>query len=617
MFVCSECGHSEPNGGFCTEHGKALTRAEDPLLGQWLGSYRVARVLGRGGMGTVYIAVHPNIGSRVAIKVLTPESSTRPELVERFFSEARAVNVIKNENIVNVLDLAALPDGRPYIVMEYLEGASLTSVIAQCGPLPLGWLCRLAMDVLDALRAAHAHGIIHRDLKPDNIFVTSSGRTKVLDFGIAKLKREATVVSAETRTGALLGTPHYMSPEQARGLSVDPRSDLYSLGMILFEGTAGKRPFDAESLYDLLRLQIETVPPPLGSLRPDTPPLLQQIVTRAVAKEPGARFQTAEEMANALSQLATLLPAPSWQPPAFSGAAVPLASTLRPFTPAPTPAPHMGTLSGSGVVEVRASTTRPSRGGVAIALGGVGVLVLVGLVIALGVVFVIFRPGSTAATPPASALGPTPAITGPATTATASGPVPLAGSWKIESATAPDTNESYTGNLTIATRRDGAYTLRWDLGANETMIGTALDSDKLLMVASSANNQHGIVYYDVRGGKLSGRWVMAGTPGIGTESMEGPTGLNGSYRITKGTAPGPSEYTGSVNIKPTGKTYEVKWKLHTGEIQQGVGILKGDVFVVAWGPNVIVVAYEKKGDRLVGEWAMKQGGLGTEVLRRQ
>jgi serine/threonine-protein kinase len=617
MFVCSECGHSEPNDGFCTEHGKPLSRAEDPLLGQWLGSYKVARILGRGGMGTVYVAVHPNIGSRVAIKVLTPESSMRPELVERFFAEARAVNVIKNENIVNVLDLSALPDGRPYIVMEFLEGASLTSVIAQCGPLPLGWLCRLAMDVLDALRAAHSHGIIHRDLKPDNVFVTSSGRTKVLDFGIAKLRREATVVSAETRTGALLGTPHYMSPEQARGHSVDPRSDLYSLGMILFEGTAGKRPFDAESLYDLLRMQIETVPPPLGSIRPDTPLLLQQIVSRAVAKEPSSRFQTAKKMANALSQLATILPAPSWQPPAFSGAAVPLASTLRPLTPAPTPAP-IGTLSGSGSVELRSAPPRHSKGGgggVAIAIGGVGVLILVVTVVALGVVFVLLRPGATAATPPGTsvAVAPTPPPTLPPATSGS-----LAGNWKITSAKSPDTNQSYTGNVTIATRRDGAFTLRWELGANEVMLGTALEKDKLLMVASSANNAHGIVYYDVKGGKLSGKWALAGAPGIGTESMEGPAGVEGSYRITQGTSPGATtNYTGTVIIKRTGKTYDVRWKLANGEMYQGVGILKDDVFVVAWGPNVIVVVYEKQGNRLSGEWAMKQGGLGTEVIERQ
>lgn len=613
MFVCTECGHAEPTPGFCTEHGRALTQAEDPLLGQWLGSYRVARVLGRGGMGTVYVAVQPNIGSRVAIKVLTPESSSRNELVERFFAEARSVNVIKHENIVNVLDLAALPDGRPYIVMEYLDGASLTSVITQAGPLPLGWLCRLATDVLDALRAAHAHGIIHRDLKPDNVFVTSSGRVKVLDFGIAKLRKEATLASAETRTGALLGTPHYMSPEQARGLSVDLRSDLYSLGMILFEGAAGRRPYDADNLYDLLRLQIETIPPPLGSMRPDAPLLLSQLVARALAKDPGSRFQNAEEMANAISQLSPLLSPASWQPPQFSGAAVPLVSTLRPLTPTPQPVPTIGTLSGSGVVEVQSSGAR--KGGIFVAVGALGVLLLVGALVVIGVGFVLLRPPSIATTPPP----PTTPATTALPTATSTAPAGLPGTWKIESATAPDTNKSYSGSVTVAARRDGAYTVRWDLGANESMIGTGLDTDKLFLVASGNNAYHGIVYYEVKGGKLSGKWTMAGLPGIGTENLDGPAGLSGTYRITKGTAPGQTkEYAGSVIIKPTGNTYDVKWKLTSGEQQHGVGILKDDVFAVAWGPqNVIIVAYAKQGSRLVGQWAMKQSGLGTETLLHQ
>jgi serine/threonine protein kinase len=250
MFVCPECGAAQPGPGHCGTDG-ALFQAvgEDLLLGTTIGAYRVARLLGIGGMGRVYKGVHPSIGSRVAIKVLSRECSDRRDLVERFFSEAKAVNLIRHESIVNVLDLAMLPDGRPYIIMEYLDGAPLANLIAM--PLPLGGLARLAVEVLDALGAAHAKGIVHRDLKPDNIFVTPGGRPKVLDFGIAKLT-DLGALNSSTRTGSLLGTPHYMSPEQAAGRPVDHRADIYAIGVILFECATGQRPFQAESLFDMV-----------------------------------------------------------------------------------------------------------------------------------------------------------------------------------------------------------------------------------------------------------------------------------------------------------------------------------------------------------------------------
>src|SRR5712672_437390 len=228
MFVCPECGLTQPAPGPCPADRTPLAPiAEDVLLGTMIGAYRVARLLGIGGMGRVYKGVQPTIGSRVAIKVLSRECSDRRDLVERFFAEAKAVNLI---------DLAMLADGRPYIIMEYLDGAPLATLIevaVQHGPaLPLGGIARLTAEVLDALGAAHAKGIIHRDLKPDNVFVAPSGRPKILDFGIAKL---SDVSNTSTRTGSLLGTPHYMSPEQAAGRVVDHRADIYAIGVILFE----------------------------------------------------------------------------------------------------------------------------------------------------------------------------------------------------------------------------------------------------------------------------------------------------------------------------------------------------------------------------------------------
>src|ERR1700744_4413554 len=173
MFVCSECGAAQAQAGFCPSDGHPLAPiGDDTLLGAQIGAYRIARLLGIGGMGRVYKAEHPQIGSRVAIKVLSRDFIVRRDLVERFFAEAKAVNVIRHVNIVTVLDLATLPDGRPYIVMEYLDGAPLAAAIEAGHPLPIGGIARLASEVLDALGAAHAKGIVHRDLKPDNIYVT-------------------------------------------------------------------------------------------------------------------------------------------------------------------------------------------------------------------------------------------------------------------------------------------------------------------------------------------------------------------------------------------------------------------------------------------------------------
>jgi serine/threonine protein kinase len=350
-FVCPECARSYPAPGFCTEDGGALNdNAFCPLLGTTIGSYRVATLIGQGGMGEVYRGVHPEIGSRVAIKVLSGDAARAPAVAERFFAEARAVNVIRHEGIVTVSDLARLPDGRPYIVMEYLEGAPLTRVFAQYRPIPEGALLQLLIGILEALGAAHAQGITHRDLKPDNIFVTTTGRTKILDFGIAKLRPDISGMSDATRTGALLGTPYYMSPEQARGQPVDYRSDIYSIGVIAYEGFAGRRPFEADNLFDLLRQQIEVLPKRPRELRPELPAALESVVMRALEKDPSHRQQSAAELAEALRQIAPYLPASSFvtltgQPasshePVLRGAPVAATGPTAPGFAATVPAPE-------------------------------------------------------------------------------------------------------------------------------------------------------------------------------------------------------------------------------------------------------------------------------------
>ncbi len=344
MFVCAECGASATGAGPCPHDGHALRDAgDDQLLGAQIGPYRVARLLGVGGMGRVYKGVHPQIGSRVAIKVLSRECSDRPDLVERFFSEAKAVNVVAHENIVNVLDLATLPDGRPYIIMEFLDGAPLSAIIEHAravGPLPLGAIARLAAEVLDALAAAHAKGIIHRDLKPDNIFVSPAGRAKVLDFGIAKLQPQ--LGGSSTHTGSLLGTPHYMAPEQAAGKVVDARADLYAIGVILFECATLQRPFGAEALFDLLRQHIEVPPPRPRALRADLPPELEAVILQALAKSPDERFGNANAMSFALQQATAGLPPEAWAPLQPEGT---VTSKWTPTPPASwarnkTPTPH-------------------------------------------------------------------------------------------------------------------------------------------------------------------------------------------------------------------------------------------------------------------------------------
>jgi serine/threonine protein kinase len=291
----------------------------DPLLHQSIGAYRVVRILGIGGMGTVYLGEHAQIGSRVAIKVLSADCAKRPDLVERFFAEARAVNLIRHENIVSILDFLTLPDGRPYLIMEFLEGASLGDMLAKRkGPTGVfGGAVKLIADVLTGLSAAHAKGIVHRDLKPDNIFVTSSGRVKILDFGIAKLSPE--MGGAMTHAGSLLGTPHYMSPEQTLGKPVDVRADIYAMGVMLYEILTGRQPFAGASVFDLLRQHVDAPIPQAQAVCPTLPPSLDAVIACAMAKDPQHRFASANAMEAALREATRTLGPEHWMPLAPDG----------------------------------------------------------------------------------------------------------------------------------------------------------------------------------------------------------------------------------------------------------------------------------------------------------
>ena len=275
--------------------------------GQVLGPYRLEQLLGEGSMGRVFRAVHTRLGRQVALKILRPSHTRDPQLVQRFFQEAQAVNRVSHEHIVEIFDFVEDPAaGAVYCVMELLEGEPLSSVLGR-GALPLAQVQRVALQTCDALEAAHRVGVVHRDVKPDNLFLSTRDGTdfvKVLDFGVAKLLTQPSV--SGTVDGTLIGTPTYMSPEQAAGLPVDVRADVYALGTLLFEMLTGKPPFP-EKAFGPLVVQIITqaapaLPARLASGEPCPPPLAR-LVERCLAKDPAQRPQRMAEVAAALRDL--------------------------------------------------------------------------------------------------------------------------------------------------------------------------------------------------------------------------------------------------------------------------------------------------------------------------
>ncbi|HEY3356090.1 MAG TPA: serine/threonine-protein kinase, partial [Polyangia bacterium] len=269
------------------------------LSGRLVGNYRVSRLIGEGGMGVVYEAVHPVLGRRAAIKILKlgPDTPAAARVVERFFNEARLVASLGHENIVEAFDFGevALGDLRSYyVIMELLEGESLRAALKR-GPLDLPRLVRLGQQAAAALGAAHKNGVVHRDVKPDNLFLLRrpDGREvlKVLDFGIAKLVGDGTPLKEGlTRSGMMLGTPAFMSPEQCIGRPVDARSDVYSLGLVLYEAATGQRAFARDTEPEIMAAQVRDAPPRPAELRPDLPAAFEAVLLRALAKRPEQRF---------------------------------------------------------------------------------------------------------------------------------------------------------------------------------------------------------------------------------------------------------------------------------------------------------------------------------------
>ena len=280
------------------------------MIGDTLGNYRVVSRLGMGGMGAVYIGEHTLIGRKAAIKILLPEFSRKQEIVERFFNEAKAGSAIGHPGIVQTLDFGYHSDGSAFLVMELLTGEPLNERLDRLGKMPEDEAVRITRQCASALAAAHAAGIIHRDLKPANIFLSADPemeageRAKILDFGIAKLTDSGAAGDLRTRTGSMMGTPVYMSPEQCRGAGlVDHRSDIYSLGCVLFRMLCGRPPFVAEGIGEIIASHLREPPPSMQSFVPTISPALDAVVQRTLAKAPEARFSSMEEMASVLQSL--------------------------------------------------------------------------------------------------------------------------------------------------------------------------------------------------------------------------------------------------------------------------------------------------------------------------
>ncbi len=387
------------------------------------GKYRLVRLLGDGGMGSVYEALHTGLGSRVAVKVLHPELARRAGLVERFLQEARVAAQIRSPHVVHVTDVDRTPDGDAYIVMDLLEGEPLSSVMDRERKLPPPLACDYAMQILEALEAAHALGVIHRDLKPENVFVTlASGKPllKLIDFGIAKARRTEEQKNL-TVAGVVMGTAEYMAPEQARSADkVDARADVYAVGVMLYEMIAGSRPVTGEDArviaYKVERGEVI----PLLRAMPDAPREIAGLVHRAMAARPELRFPSATDMRRAVEEvvagkrvgggMAPSMPVPrpaSVAPvaPARAAEVEPPVNTVR--SPPMATALQPPTAYGVAPVALAAAPVptgpRPRR-----RRGLVMALVALPVLIGVGVVGILFATGQCGSAPDAAPVAPAP-----------------------------------------------------------------------------------------------------------------------------------------------------------------------------------------------------------------
>lgn len=376
------CGPLVQRTGFCAV-------SSDSLIGSLAaGRYRVLKLLGEGGMGRVYLAEHEAIQKKLALKVLHLEYSRKDEIVTRFQQEAISASRIKHPNVLEVFDFGRVEDGSFFLAMEFLEGNDLAEELQRKRVLHPSRGLRIALQICRALAAAHAQGVVHRDLKPENVFLqrTADGEeiVKIVDFGIAQLRSgdEAPVSEQKrrrlTKTGMIFGTPEYMAPEQAGGKHADQRTDVYALGVILYEMFTGAVPFTGDSFMAVLTKTLQVPPPPMNEIEPNCAASeeLQAVIMNALAKEPTERFQSMAELANAL--ISTPEGAP-FRGPTGTLSDIPPGSFMSPFTANPTEAQFqlpqsMGAVtlgspgvpsvavSAPGVVEVKSASPKPPAG---------------------------------------------------------------------------------------------------------------------------------------------------------------------------------------------------------------------------------------------------------------
>jgi Tol biopolymer transport system component len=309
---------------------RITTDGAPDVIGRTLGHYRIASRLGQGGMGEVYLAEDTRLHREVALKLLPAELAGDPERRRRFEREAQAVAALNHPNIV-VVHSVEEAEGVPFLTMELVEGRALSELIPKDG-LPLGRFLELAVPLADAISAVHSRGITHRDLKPENVMVTGEGRVKVLDFGLAKRMEGAPVgegasglpPATTTEPGRILGTVPYMSPEQAQGKAVDHRSDVFSLGAVLYLMATGRRPFEGDDPASILSSVLKDTPPPVTELRPALPRDLGRIVRHCLHKDPERRYQTAKDIRNELEELKKEVDSGALQLPAAERARQPL-----------------------------------------------------------------------------------------------------------------------------------------------------------------------------------------------------------------------------------------------------------------------------------------------------
>ena len=387
------------------------------MIGQRVNNYEIVSQIGEGGMGTVYLARHSHIDRTAAVKVLRAGMAGDTGLVTRFLNEAKAANAIRHPNIIDIIDVGLLSDGRtPYLMMEMLDGENLAVRIRRSGRLRIAEAVGIAQQIAAALVAAHAKAIVHRDLKPENIYLVpdpsapGGDRVKVLDFGIAKL-RGTFGDAVHTQTGALMGTPPYMSPEQCRGVSgeVDHRTDIYALGIMLYEMVCGQPPFVAEGFGEVLVMHLTMPPQSPRSRNQGVPAALERVILQALEKNPNERFASMEEFRAALGT------APARTvPPGHTEERVHVPETARATT----------TFSATaGVVEDDISVTPAPKSRKGLVMAGAAAILAV-------VAFAVLRGGGTPAGSGAAGPGatepPPAAATAPAAIAPTPTPAPTA-----------------------------------------------------------------------------------------------------------------------------------------------------------------------------------------------